>query len=65
MKATFETTDEMEATRLLKSLDMALFIFGVNQLMYKYADDTATEEIREEINLLQEKYNININELIE
>jgi hypothetical protein len=65
MKATFETTDEMEATRLLKSLDMALFIFGLNQLMYKYADDTATEEIREEINLLQEKYNININELIE
>jgi uncharacterized protein YqgV (UPF0045/DUF77 family) len=65
MKTIIETDDEKEAMRLVKSLHMALFIFGVNQLMYKYADDTATEEIREEINLLQEKYNININELIE
>jgi hypothetical protein len=65
MKTIIETDDEKEAMRLVKSLDMALFIFGVTQLMYKYAGDTATEEIREEINLLQEKYNININELIE
>ena len=65
MKAIFETTDEMEATRLLKSLDMALFIFGITQLLHKYYEDEATGEIRKDIDLLCKTYNINIEELLE
>jgi hypothetical protein len=65
MKTMVETEDEKEAMRLVKSLDMALYILAINQLLYKYADDEATEKLREDINSLDKVYGININELIE
>jgi hypothetical protein len=65
MKTTVETDDQIEAMRLVKSLDMALYILAINQLLYKYADDEATEKLREDINSLDKLYGININELIE
>ena len=59
MKAIFTTEDEMEAKRMTKALDMALFIW---QLQHNC---TLTKKDNKIINELLEKYSINIDDLIE
>lgn len=67
MKITFETDDEMEAKRLLKSSDMACFIFElVNNGWRDFKHtDYDYQKAWGKINELLEEHNININELIE
>lgn len=56
MKAVFKSEDTEEVKRMVKSLDMALFIFDLLQL-------NSVKE-NKEVERLLEKYNIAIDELI-
>ena len=67
MKATFETEDEMESLRVIKSLDMALFIWELLNRGLKQFEESETielEDVREMVYNLLEANNINIYELI-
>lgn len=73
MKYTFKTKDDMEAMRIVKSLDMALSIFEIGNLRRKYLkyedldgkEYLLAERIFDEINELFIDNNVNIDELIE
>lgn len=67
MKTTFETLDDKEALRMIKSLDMALFIFELQNNLwrkFKHSDYDYTP-YQEAINELLKEYNINIDVLID
>ena len=67
MKTTFETLDDKEALRMIKSLDMALFIFELQNNLwrkFKHSDYDYTP-YKEAINELLKEYNINIDVLID
>jgi hypothetical protein len=60
MTHTFTTDDKKEAVRILKSLDMALFIFDL------VANGLKDNDLgREEVANLLEHYDINIYELVD
>ena len=73
MKHIFATEDDMEAMRIVKSLDMALSIFEIDNLRRKYLkyedldekEYNLAEKIFDEINELFQKNNVNIDELCE
>ena len=73
MKYKFETEDDMEALRIVKSLDMALSIFEIDNLRRKYLkyedldekEYLLAEKIFDEINELFIGNNVNIDELVE
>ena len=65
MKATFETEDQQEALRIVKSLDMASFIFELTKNTFRHIEEITVDEVKEKINELIERYGINIDELIE
>ena len=67
MKTTFETLDDKEALRMIKSFDMALFIFELQNNLwrkFKHSDYDYTP-YQEAINELLKEYNINIDVLID
>ena len=67
MKITFETSDDKEALRMIKSLDMASFIFELQNNLwrkFKHSDYDYTP-YQDAINQLLKEYNINIDELTE
>ena len=73
MKYKFETEDDMEALRIVKSLDMALSIFEIANVRRKYLkyedldekEYLLAEKIFSEINALFIDNNVNIDELVE
>ena len=73
MKHIFATDDDMEAMRIVKSLDMASSIFEIGNLRRKYLkyenlskkEYLLAEKIFNEINELFINNNVNIDELIE
>jgi len=72
MKATFKSNDEKEINRIVKSLDMACFIFQLtNNTKKSFFDDgetaynQAVEDVFNRIYEMLEEYNINIDDLIE
>lgn len=68
MKVTFETEDGMESLRVIKSLDMALFIWELLNRGLKQFEESETielEDVREMVYNLLEANNINIDELID
>ena len=67
MEFNVKTTDEKEAKRLLKSTDMACFIFElVNNGWREFAEtDYDYQKAWAKINELLEEYQINIDELID
>lgn len=67
MEAKFESNDEKEIKRLIKSTDMALFIWELlhnGWREFKHSDYDY-EPAWNKINSLLEEYNINIDDLIE
>jgi hypothetical protein len=73
MKHIFATEDDMEALRIVKSLDMALSIFEIDNVRRKYLkyedldekEYALAEKIFSEINELFIDNNVNIDELVE
>jgi hypothetical protein len=73
MKHIFATEDDMEALRIVKSLDMALSIFEIGNVRRKYLkyedldekEYLLAEKIFDEINELFINNNVNIDELVE
>ena len=73
MKHIFATEDDMEALRIVKSLDMALSIFEIANVRRKYLkyedldekEYLLAEKIFSEINELFIDNNVNIDELVE
>lgn len=73
MKHVFATEDDMEALRIIKSLDMALSIFEIDNVRRKYLkyedldekEYLLAEKIFSEINELFIENNVNIDELVE
>lgn len=66
MKAKFETDDNLEMKRIVKSLDMALVLFEFNQYLLNQQrnDDNMIEHFQEWLRILGD-YNIDLEELIE
>ena len=73
MKVTIETEDKMELMRIQKSLDMACFIFQLTMNARKKIEcEWDKNQLKdpidiffEHVNKLLDKYNINIDELLD
>lgn len=67
MKFVIKTNDELEATRLLKSTDMACFIFELVHNAHRELESVGvdSEPFFSHVNELLERYDINIDKLIE
>ena len=67
MKTIFEVEDHKETLRILKSLDMACFIFELTKNLHRrYENEEETHsEVFQDINDLLYDHNINIDELID
>ena len=65
MEVTIKAESDVEALRILKSLDMAFFIFDLKQLLFKHSEKEDIEDIAQSIQELLEKHDIDIYKLIE
>lgn len=71
MKYKFETEDDKEAMRMMKSTDMALALYDISRAMLKsldYKEDTdgiTADDVRRRVFDALEKYAIDIDDLIE
>lgn len=64
MKVTFETDDPMEIKRIAKSLDMACFIFELQNNAFRKFESEEADAIFDEISKLLAQFNIDIEDLI-
>lgn len=71
MKYKFETEDDKEAMRMMKSTDMALALYDISRAMLKSLDHREdmgkimADDVRRHVFETLEKYAIDIDELIE
>lgn len=71
MKYKFETEDDKEAIRIIKSTDMALALYDISRGMLKSLDHRedmgkiTVDDVRRHVFETLEKYAIDIDELIE
>lgn len=67
MKTTITTEDEMEAKRLIKSLDMANALFEIQYNLFRYFEDDECDHtpVFEKIGEIFEEHGIDVDELVE
>ena len=65
MDAEFKTSDQKEQLRIIKSLDMACFIFELENNAWTDFENNDYEPVWEKINELLDYHKIDIDELID
>ncbi len=67
MKVIFQSSDQFEINRIVKSLDMACFIFELKNNAWREYENSDIDytTIWDKINSLLDEYGINTNDLVE